>query len=248
MSHLLNTIQIAADKGKKLLAVLIDPDKIKSEDALRQFIGSCEFAKADLIFVGGSLLVNDVLNNSLKTIKASTKIPVIIFPGSPLQISSEADGILFLSLISGRNPELLIGNHVVAAPYLKKSGIEILPTGYLLIDCGNATTVSYMSNTQPIPYDKPEIAACTALAGEMLGLKLIYLDGGSGAQKPITKKCIEEVKLQTSIPLIVGGGIRSLEAANQAWEAGATVVVIGTAFENEPELMASFRNRISVAI
>ncbi len=248
MANLLSVIEHASTSRKKLLAVLIDPDKIKNEESLKQFIGSCEYAKADLIFVGGSLLVNDMLSECIKTIKANTTIPVIIFPGSPLQISGSADGILFLSLISGRNPELLIGNHVIAAPYLKKTGIEVLPTGYMLIDCGSSTTVSYISNTQAIPFDKPEIAACTALAGEMLGLKLIYLDGGSGAQKPISKNCIESVRQQVNIPIIVGGGIRSLETANLAWNAGATVVVVGTAFENEPELMASFRNRISVTI
>jgi phosphoglycerol geranylgeranyltransferase len=248
MSALQSFINEAHTNGKKLLAVLIDPDKIKSEELLKQFIGSCEYAKADLIFVGGSLLINDVFNQTIKTIKSCTKIPVIIFPGSPLQISSDADGILFLSLISGRNPELLIGHHVIAAPYLKKSGIETLPTGYILVDCGSPTTVGYMSNTQAIPYDKPEIAACTAMAGEMLGLKLIYLDGGSGAQKPISQNCIESVCKQIDIPVIVGGGIRSIDVANSAWKAGATIVVIGTAFEKEPELMASFRNRVSVAI
>lgn len=248
MMAILNFIETSNQSNKKLLAVLIDPDKIKSEELLRQFIGSCEYAKVDLIFIGGSLLINDFLTESIQTIKSNTKIPVVIFPGSPLQISGKADAILFLTLISGRNPELLIGNHVIAAPYLKKTGIEILPTGYILIDCGNATTVSYISNTLPIPFDKPEIASCTAMAGEMLGLKLIYLDGGSGAQKPISKKCIETVKSQVNLPIIVGGGIKSLEGANNAWEAGATIVVIGTAFENEPELMAEFRNRATVEI
>lgn len=248
MFSIVKIIEDASKSKKKLLAVLIDPDKVESSELLKQFIGSIEYAKIDLIFIGGSLLFDDKLEESITTIKLMTKIPVIIFPGSPLQLSKNADAILFLSLISGRNPELLIGNHVIAAPYLKKNKIEILPTGYILIDCGNSTTVSYISNTQPIPFDKPEIAACTALAGEMLGLKFIYLDGGSGAQKPISKKCIETVNEQISIPIIVGGGIRSLEMANNAWDAGATVVVIGTAFENEPELMANFRNRKSLAV
>lgn len=236
------------ESSRKLLAVLVDPDKIQSIELLRQFIGSCEYAKVDIILVGGSLLMNDSLEQCIETIKSSTKIPVVIFPGSPLQISGKADAILFLSLISGRNPELLIGSHVVAAPYLKKTGIEILPTGYILIDCGNATTVSYISNTQPIPYHKPEIAAVTALAGEMLGLKLIYADGGSGAQKPISEKTISAIKKQTTIPLITGGGIRNLEDAEKAWHAGADVVVVGTAFENDPTLIHSFRNRSTVKI
>jgi phosphoglycerol geranylgeranyltransferase len=234
--------------SKKLLAVLIDPDKIQSTELLKQFIGSCEYAEADLILVGGSLLMNDSLDAYITTIKSSTNIPVVIFPGSPLQISGKADAILFLSLISGRNAELLIGSHVTAAPYLKKTGIEILPTGYMLVDCGNATTVSYISNTQPIPYHKPEIAAVTALAGEMLGLKLIYVDGGSGAQKPVSQKTIEAIKKQTTLPLITGGGIRNLEDAENAWSAGADVVVIGTAFENDPQLILSFRNRSVVKI
>ncbi len=248
MLNLIDRLKKAKDANEKLLTVLIDPDKIKSEEQLKQFIGSCEFAKVDFFFVGGSLLINDELNQCISLIKSISKIPVIIFPGSTLQISNEADAILFLSLISGRNPELLIGNHVIAAPYLKRTNLEILPTGYILVDCGNSTTVSYISNTIPIPFDKPEIAACTALAGEMLGLKLIYLDGGSGAHKPISKNLIKTVQTQISLPIIVGGGIRSLNDATNAWEAGSTVVVIGTAFEENPALIAEFRNRVSVAI
>lgn len=248
MSFLLQSISQARSNKNKLLAVLIDPDKISNENQLKEFIGACDYAKVDLIFVGGSLLMNDQLSANIQSIKNISKIPVIIFPGSPLQICDKADGILFLSLISGRNPELLIGNHVIAAPYLKKTNLEILPTGYMLIDCGNSTTVSYISNTFPIPYDKPEIAACTAMAGEMLGLKLIYLDGGSGALKPISKKCIETVNKSVNIPLIIGGGIKSLEEAETAWNAGASVVVIGTAFEKDPSLLADFKNRTSVKI
>lgn len=217
-----------------------DPEKLK------EFVGMCDYAKTDFFFVGGSLLLRDSLESCIDTIKQVSKTPVVLFPGSTQQVSAKADGILLLSLISGRNPELLIGQHVTAAPYLKKSGLEILPTGYILIDCGRATTVSYISNTQPIPYDKPEIAACTALAGEMLGLGLIYLDGGSGAQKPVSEKCIRMVKNEVNIPLITGGGIRSLQDAENAWNAGSDVVVVGTAFEQEPELVNSFRNRETV--
>ncbi|HYG51474.1 MAG TPA: geranylgeranylglyceryl/heptaprenylglyceryl phosphate synthase [Flavobacteriales bacterium] len=245
--QLLNQLIQSREQSQKWLAVLVDPDKMKTPELLKQFIGSCEYAKVDLILVGGSLLLNDSLYECISVIKSTTHIPVVIFPGSPLQISDKADAILFLSLISGRNPELLIGNHVTVAPYLKKTGIEILPTGYILVDCGNATTVSYISNTQPIPYHKPEIAAVTALAGEMLGLKLIYVDGGSGAQKPVSQKCLELIKQQTSVPLITGGGIRSLDDAQKAWNAGADVVVVGTAFENDPQLILSFRNRTTVS-
>lgn len=239
-------IESARAEGKKLLAVLIDPDKVKDQEQLKQFIGMCEYARVDLFFVGGSLLLKDSLDQCITAIRSISKAPVVLFPGSVQQVTGKADGILLLSLISGRNPELLIGQHVLAAPHLKKSGLEILPTGYILIDCGRATTVSYISNTQPIPYDKPEIAACTALAGEMLGLKLIYLDGGSGAQKPISTECIELVRNETQLPIITGGGIRSLADAEKAWKAGSDVVVIGTAFEKDPELVASFRNRETV--
>lgn len=239
-------IQEARTGGKKLLAVLIDPDKTQDDQKLKEFVGMCEYAQADLFLVGGSLLLNDSLERCMATIKVVSNIPVVLFPGSVQQVSPKADALLFLSLISGRNPELLIGQHVTAAPGLKKSGLEILPTGYILIDCGKATTVSYISNTQPIPYDKPEIAACTALAGEMLGLGLIYLDGGSGAQKPISTQCIQLVRQETTIPIITGGGIRSLAEAENAWNAGSDVVVIGTAFEKDPDLVSTFRNRNKV--
>lgn len=239
-------INEARRTGKKLLAVLIDPDKVQNEEKLKEFVGMCAYAQTDLFFVGGSLLLKDSLEQCIATIRSVSKIPVILFPGSVQQVSDKADGILFLSLISGRNPELLIGQHVLAAPYLKKSGLEVLPTGYILIDCGSATTVSYISNTQPIPYNKPEIAACTAMAGEMLGLRLIYLDGGSGAQKPVSAECIKLVRKETNIPLITGGGIRNLAEAENAWKAGSDIVVIGTAFEKDPELVNTFRNRETV--
>lgn len=226
-----------------MLTVLIDPDKAADEKKLLELLGMCAYAKSDFIFVGGSLMVDDRFEEVVQTIKANTKIPVIIFPGSPLQISKNADALLFLSLISGRNPELLIGNHVIAAPYLKKAGIETLSTGYILIDCGSSTTVSYISNTLPVPYNKPEIAACTALAGEMLGLSLIYLDGGSGAQNPVSEATIATVKKQIAVPLIVGGGIRSFEEAAKSWEAGADMIVIGTAIEKDPELLLKFSSR-----
>lgn len=236
-------ISDSTNQKKKLLAVLIDPDKYLEENTLKFFIGQCDYVGVDLLFVGGSLMVEGSIDDCIQQIKNNTKIPVVIFPGSPLQISKGADAILFLSLISGRNAELLIGHHVIAAPYLKKNNLEIIPTGYILIDCGNSTTASYISNTQPIPYNKPEIAACTAMAGEMLGLKQIYLDGGSGAQKPISAKCIQQVAHAIDVPLIVGGGITSFEHAWEAWEAGADVVVIGTAFEKNAELLLDFKNR-----
>lgn len=223
--------------GKKALAVLLDPDKLKKHDELQSMLQLINSSEVDFILVGGSLLVEDNFHRCLREVKKQARVPVILFPGSPAQISSEADAILFLSLISGRNAELLIGQHVVAAPLLRKMDIEVLPTGYMLVDCGKPTTASYISQTLPIPWNKPEIAAATAIAGEMLGLKCIYLDGGSGAEKPISAEMICAVKTSTTLPLIVGGGIKTEIQAAQAYEAGADIVVIGTAFEQEPELL-----------
>ena len=231
------------DRSRKKLAVLIDPDK--PTDA--QIISIVEKAKAadvDFFFVGGSLLVTDSLDHCIKLIKANCDIPVLIFPGNSLQISKYCDGFLLLSLISGRNPEMLIGRHVIAAPYLKLYGNEIIPTGYMLIDSGKATSVSYMSDTTPIPHDKDDIALCTAIAGEMLGLKLIYLEAGSGALIPVSTSMISKVKKMIQIPLIVGGGIKTPEMAAEAVRAGADVIVIGTAFEKEPELLKRFADAI----
>lgn len=230
-------------KKKNQLAVLIDPDKYKSFKQLQSFIKNCEKAKVDYIFVGGSLLINAEFEKIILELKNSTSIPVVIFPGSPLQISSNADAILFLSLISGRNAELLIGHHVTAAPYLKKAAIEVIPTGYMLVDCGNSTTSSYMSQSIPIPYDKGEIAAVTALAGEMLGLKMIYVDGGSGAKKSISEKMVQQISNTISIPLIVGGGINDLQSAKNLWKNGADIVVIGTLFEKKPNEILKFSKR-----
>ena len=231
------------DKTRKKLAVLVDPDK--PTDA--QIISIVEKAKAadvDFFFVGGSLLVTDSLDHCIKIIKEHSKIPVLIFPGNSLQISKYCDGFLLLSLISGRNPEMLIGRHVIAAPYLKLYGNEIIPTGYMLIDSGKATSVSYMSDTTPIPHDKDDIAMCTAIAGEMLGLKLIYLEAGSGALMPVSTSMISKVSQMINIPLIVGGGIKTPEMAADAVKAGADIIVIGTAFEKEPEMLQQFARAI----
>jgi putative glycerol-1-phosphate prenyltransferase len=178
-----------------------------------------------------------MLDNVLEVLKKETKIPLILFPGNSLQLSYKADAILFLSLISGRNPELLIGHHVISAPYLKLSPLEIISTGYMLIDGGVDTTVSYMSNTNPIPKDKEDIAACTAVAGEMLGLKTIFLDAGSGAKYPVSKDMIETIRGSVEVPIITGGGIRNPEKAFQNVSAGADVVVVGNAVENDPTLI-----------
>ena len=231
------------DKSRKKLAVLIDPDK-PTDAQILSIVEKAKAAEVDFFFVGGSLLVTDSLDHCIKLIKANCDIPVLIFPGNSLQISKYCDGFLLLSLISGRNPEMLIGRHVIAAPYLKLYGNEIIPTGYMLIDSGKATSVSYMSDTTPIPHDKDDIAMCTAIAGEMLGLKLIYLEAGSGALIPVSTSMISKVKKMIQIPLIVGGGIKTPEMAEEAVRAGADVIVIGTAFEKEPELLKRFADAI----
>jgi len=221
-------------EGRKGFAVLIDPDKV-NEAQLSHTITLAQRYSVDFLFVGGSLLVNAQMNAVIRQLKAECTIPVVIFPGSVQQVDADADAILFLSLISGRNPDLLIGSHVLAAPMIRQANLEAVATGYILIDTGKATTVHYISNTQPIPYDKPDIALCTAMAGELLGLKVIYMDGGSGALKSISSEMIEAVSNHTEIPLIIGGGIRSAGDAKRIWEAGADVIVIGNAIERDPE-------------
>ncbi len=224
------------NKGQKQFAVLIDPDKPTEKEILRIAELSLS-ANVDYFFVGGSLLTNDYLENCILTLKKHTNIPVVLFPGNTLQISKHADAILLLSLISGRNAEMLIGKHVIAAPYLKESGLEIIPTGYMLIDSGKPTTATYMSNALPIPANKEDIAACTAMAGEMLGLKLIYMDAGSGALNPISAEMIEKVRKYTTSPIITGGGIRTPQKAIENCKAGADIIVVGNAIEKSADLI-----------
>ena len=227
-------IKSAANDKKKLLAVLLDPDELEDERKILETVGILDASGVDLIFYGGSLISGNYFESALRKIKSLTKIPVLLFPGSALQVSGLADAILFTSLISGRNPEYLIGQQVLAAPEVRKSGIEVIPTGYLLIDSGRPTTASYVSNTAPIPHNKPQIAATTALAGELMGLQLMYLDGGSGAEFSVSRKMISEVKSQISVPLVVGGGINSPEELIERFSAGADVAVVGTAAEKDP--------------
>ncbi|WPP49431.1 phosphoglycerol geranylgeranyltransferase [Catalinimonas niigatensis] len=224
-------------EGKKSFAVLIDPDKIDGQAACMQLVTMGMANQVNYFLVGGSLITGNNFGQVVRLIKDHTDIPVVIFPGSSMHIEPDADAILFLSLISGRNPDLLIGQHVVAAPVLKRSNLEVLPTGYMLVDSGNPTTVSYMSNTMPIPGDKPSVAACTAVAGEMLGLKLIYMDAGSGAEQPVSGKMISMVRKSVNIPLIVGGGINNAHKAARAYEAGADTIVIGNGIEKNPNLL-----------
>jgi phosphoglycerol geranylgeranyltransferase len=234
------TIIKKKQQGEKLFAVLVDPDKFHSTEVIRL----AEEAKADFILVGGSLLATGNFEHCVSTIKKTTHLPVIIFPGNNLQISRDADAILLLSLISGRNAEFLIGKHVIAAPILKSSNLEIIPTGYMLIESGKPTTASYISNTVPIPHDKTDIAICTAMAGEMLGLKLIYLDAGSGAHLPVSERMIKEVNKHVNIPVIVGGGINRPDLAITACKAGADIIVVGNAIEKDPALLEKISNAV----
>ena len=222
--------------GHKSFAVLIDPDKV-NHSLLDELMDLSTSAHVDYFLVGGSLVISNHLDDVVRHIKDHCAIPVILFPGSPTQLSKYADALLYLSLISGRNPELLIGQHVVSAPTVRQSGLEILSTGYMVIDGGAPTTVSYISNASPIPYDKNEIAMCTAMAGEMLGMRLIYMDAGSGAKRPITESMIESVAQKIEMPLIVGGGILEPEKAYRNCKAGADVIVVGNAIEKDSSLI-----------
>lgn len=234
---------MAKSEGRKCFALLIDPDEV-SIDGLPALAELGEQTNVDFLFVGGSLLVHHTLSACLKQLRASCRLPLVLFPGSPLQIDDQADALLFLSLISGRNPELLIGQQVISAPYLHHASLEVIGTGYMLVDGGAPTTVSYMSNTTPLPADKPDIAMATALAGEMLGMKLLYLDAGSGARHPISEAMIRRVAQATSIPLIVGGGIRTPERAFQTATAGADVIVVGNAVEKDRRLLRSMAEAV----
>jgi putative glycerol-1-phosphate prenyltransferase len=224
-------------EGNKMIALLIDPDKV-SEANLKNILTKSEEANIDLVLVGGSLLTDGDLEETLQIIKTNSRLPVVLFPGSVSQVSSKADGILYLSLLSSRNAEMIIGQQVTAAPYLRKTKLEVISTAYLLIDSGQQTTASYMSNSNPIPANKPEIAASTALAGTYLGMDVIYLDGGSGAENPVPPSMISKVKDYTNQLLFIGGGINTIEKAENAFHAGADVVVVGNRIEQNPEFLA----------
>ncbi len=226
------------DRSKKRIALLVDPDGYDTK-GLDNLLDQVNLYPPDLLLVGGSILFNSI-DVSITTLKLGSKLPVFIFPGNCFQLSDRADGILFLSLISGRNPEFLIGNHVLAAPQIGRAGIEVIPTGYMLIENGKSTSVEYMSNTRPIPGDKPDIAVATAMAGEMLGLKSLYLEAGSGAEHPVNPAMIRAVRKNTSLPMIVGGGIRSADTALELFNAGADMIVVGNVMEKDPALLKAF--------
>jgi phosphoglycerol geranylgeranyltransferase len=242
-SAIYHSISEKKNQGKKSFAVLIDPDKVNNF-LLDELIKLSLVAKVDYFLVGGSLVISNHLDQCVQHIKHNCNIPVILFPGSPSQISKYADALLYLSLISGRNPELLIGQHVVSAPFVKQSGLEIMSTGYIVVDGGAPTTVSYISNALPVPADKNEIALCTAMAGEMLGMKLIYMDSGSGAKRPITESMIKIVADHIEAPLIIGGGIIHPEKAYLNCKAGADVIVVGNAIEKNASLIKEMSDAV----
>jgi phosphoglycerol geranylgeranyltransferase len=223
-------------RGHRALAVLLDPDNVSLDEAA-YLVALTHRHPVDYFFVGGSLVTSANQGALLELLRREAAAPVVLFPSSPTHIDGRADALLLLSLISGRNPELLIGHHVVAAPLLRSSGLELLPTGYMLVDTGRPTTASYVSNTQPLPYDKPSIAACTAMAGEQLGLRVMYLDGGSGAARPVASGLIRAVREAVACPLVVGGGLDNTDKLRQALMAGADVVVVGNQLEQTPDFL-----------
>lgn len=238
MSHkILSRFLEKYNSNQKSLIVLIDPDEYNNEKKLGNLISLANDCAIDFFFVGGSLLKDPDISEMVKSIKEQTNIPVILFPGNGLSLSDHADAVLFLSLISGRNPELLIGQHVTVAKSLKESRVEVIPTGYLLIDGGKPTSVSYLSFTQPIPADKPEIATSTAIAGELLGMKMIYLEAGSGAINPVSESVINSVQKAIDIPLLVGGGINTAKKALMALHAGADAIVVGNKIEENSKFL-----------
>ncbi|MCP5062336.1 MAG: geranylgeranylglyceryl/heptaprenylglyceryl phosphate synthase [Ignavibacteriae bacterium] len=244
MNTFINIEKTISQKGAAYF-VLIDPDKLEISQT-QKFIRHCEQGGVDGFLVGGSLMINGNLEKSIEEIKNYTSLPVIIFPGSVNQLSGKADAVLFLSLISGRNAEHLIGKHVLAAPMIKKYNLETISTGYMLIESGKTTTAEYVSESKPIPRDKPEIATATALAGEYLGLKLIYLEAGSGAKNSVPNEMIEMVSRQVTVPVVVGGGIRTPEEAGQKVKAGAKIIITGNFFENKNnwELVSQFAEAV----
>lgn len=222
-------LKIKRERGAGYL-ILIDPDKIDHQK-LPAFVRESTEAGADGFLVGGSLMSTDKFDDVLHVIKSNTSLPVVIFPGSLFQVSSIADAILFLILISGRNPEYLIGHQVIASPIIKKIGLEAISTGYLLIESGKTTSAEFISNTKPIPHNKADIAVAHALAAEFMGMKFLYLDAGSGADFAVPDEMIKNISRACSLPMIIGGGIRTPEDARKKVEAGASFVVTGTVIE-----------------
>lgn len=231
MPNIYNQIRQSKINNQKLLAILLDPDKIVWE-SIDELISKIKQSPATHIFVGGSLVLSNKIDDLILKLKQDCELPIILFPGNPSQISSFADGILFLSLISGRNPDYLIEHHVNAIPILKRTNLEVIATGYILIESGNETAVSRVSQTKPLARNNAEYILQTAQAGEMLGNKLIYLETGSGADYTVPLKVVKLVSKNIGVPVIVGGGITDFRTIQKMYDAGADLVVIGTAFEN----------------
>jgi len=221
--------------GEKSIALLLDPDKARG-NYLQNILKVAAESKTDFILTGGSLTFSNI-DELIDSVRDLCSIPVILFPGNLLQLSHKADSILLLSLISGRNPELLIGNHVIAAPYLKNVRDKLISVGYILVSCGTKTSVEYVSQTEAIPSDKPDIVVATALAGEMLGLQMIYLEAGSGASNPVPVNMIRSVRENISVPLAVGGGIRNKKEVEEIFNAGANLIILGNGCESNPSLL-----------
>lgn len=238
MRNIYKKILLRRENKQKMLAVLLDPDQCRGS-VLSSTIAALKSSVPDFIFVGGSFTLTSV-DSLIEVLKEETKAEIILFPGHTSQFSSKANALLYLSLLSGRNAEFLIGHHLNSAVTIKKSNIEVIPTGYLLIDGGKPSSVEYISNTRPIPRDKKEIALSTAVAGELMGMKLVYLEAGSGAEVPVPTEMISYVSKGLSLPLIVGGGIRSTEQLTDAFQAGADLVVVGNVFEQEPKMITEF--------
>lgn len=228
--------------SSKKLAILIDPDKEFTIERLPATIEKINMVQPTFIFVGGSTVSSAEIEKAITEIKATTDIPVIIFPGSHQQINEQADGLLFLSLLSGRNPDYLIGHQVQSAHLLKKMEIEVISTAYLLIDGGKSSSVSYVSQTSPIPHDQISIAVNTAIAGELMGFKCVFMDAGSGANNPISPEMITAVASEIEIPLIIGGGISTTEQIDKAYNAGADLVVIGNKIEQDIDFLLDIKN------
>lgn len=240
MNMLYRIILEKRELNQKMIAVLLDPDQCKGS-LLSATIAELKTATPDFVFVGGSHAVNSV-NSIIEILKEETDCPVILFPGDASQFSIKADALLYLSLLSGRNAEFLIGQHINSSVSIKKSMIEVIPTGYLLIEGNKTSSVEYISNTRPIPRDKKDIALSTAVAGELLGMRLIYLEAGSGAKQVVPLDMIKHLSTELSIPMMVGGGIGTEEQLTDAFRAGADIVVVGNAFESNPRKITEFVN------
>ena len=234
--------KVINEKGAAYV-VLIDPDR-KNESSLEARVESANQNNVDVLFVGGSLMMDGKCNDRVRRIKEVSTIPVVFFPGGVSQLNSHYDAMLFMSVISGRNPHYLIGEQTIAAPLVKDLGIETIPTGYMLLDGGAGSTVEIMSGTRPIPMNRSDVAVAHALAGQYLGMKLIYLEAGSGAKEPVSESLVRQVHEAVDVPLIVGGGIRTPEMAGERVKAGASIIVTGTVIEEGSTLMADFANAI----